>query len=97
MKAKLDQFESRLIQVEKLVKKLEEDYQVMESNKSFDLARQRSTPNTDKISYLQEVNEHMFQQNKRLRLFIEQCIDKGTVPEKATYYQALKPDDNGKC
>ncbi|MCZ0703777.1 putative RNase H-like nuclease (RuvC/YqgF family) [Natronobacillus azotifigens] len=51
----------------------------------------RQSPVLDsKIHHLTEVNEQMFQQNVRLREFIENCVTTHKVPTQAGYYDALK-------
>jgi len=48
-------------------------------------------PDTDRqTNYLKEVNEQMFQQNMRLREFIETCMEKQKIPDLNGYYEALK-------
>lgn len=46
-----------------------------------------------KLHYLTEVNEQMFQQNRRLRGYIEACIDNGEVPTHEAYYRVLREDE----
>ncbi|MBM4765223.1 hypothetical protein [Bacillus sp. B15-48] len=43
-----------------------------------------------KVRILTEVNEQMFQQNKRLRQFIEYCIEENVVPTQQEYLKALQ-------
>ncbi|WP_382396884.1 hypothetical protein [Lentibacillus salinarum] len=45
-----------------------------------------------KLHYLTEVNEQMFQQNLRLREYLEHCIYNGTVPTHGNYYHILRED-----
>lgn len=47
----------------------------------------------NKLNNLTEVNEQMFQQNLRLRQFIEECIEVRTIPTSTMYYDVLR-DDN---
>lgn len=46
-----------------------------------------------KLHYLKSVNDQMFNQNQRLRNYIEQLIREQKKPTQAGYYQALKGDD----
>ncbi|MFD2043538.1 hypothetical protein ACFSTA_04025 [Ornithinibacillus salinisoli] len=89
--------EKRLKQVE--VKNSTLYAQVKELRKELDITIEKvmglssmnhSSSSTDKLDYLQEVNEQMFQQNLRLRNLIEKCIEENVVPTHEKYYDALK-------
>ncbi|WP_138416298.1 V-type ATPase 116kDa subunit family protein [Aquibacillus sediminis] len=96
MEAKVARLEQRISQVEQDNKQLSRSLQGLQAEldlalkKTVESAQQTAAPELNKVNYLQEVNEQMFQQNVRLRELIEKCMDTNTVPTQDMYYQALK-------
>lgn len=95
--------EKRLMEMEKKIEKLKKaggllhnrvgelELRVAKCVENLSSSSIEQSPVLDsKVHYLTEVNEQMFQQNVRLRQFIENCITTHKVPTQAGYYDALK-------
>lgn len=75
------------------LKELRLEMDVTVKNAVESVKSNQSAPSGDKVNYLQEVNEQMFQQNVRLRELIEICIQEQVVPTQEEYYLALKEEN----
>ncbi|MUK88554.1 hypothetical protein GMD78_09145 [Ornithinibacillus sp. L9] len=98
--------DDKVVQLEKRVREMEKNNatfqaELKELKVELDLSIKKTleslTTNqgfagNEKINYLQEVNEQMFQQNLRLRNLIEKCIQNHIVPTQDQYYEALRED-----
>ncbi|WP_163970570.1 hypothetical protein [Oceanobacillus halotolerans] len=98
IESKIDVLEKRVAELERSNKSLYDQLRAMqldmeEMMQTNILTSQRSSASTSqKVEYLTEVNEEMFQQNVRLREFIEDCIEAEVVPTRQQYYDMLRQD-----
>ncbi|WP_018933163.1 hypothetical protein [Gracilibacillus lacisalsi] len=94
----MEKLEQRVVQLEKEHEHLKRAIRSLQAElditikKTLDSRQQQSAPDLTKMTYLQEVNEQMFQQNVRLRNLIEKCIERSSVPTQENYYKALRED-----
>jgi wobble nucleotide-excising tRNase len=96
IQSQLSGIEKKIEELEKVDKSLQEQLSLLleEISQITQSTRMNTTasPTSNKISYLTEVNEQMFQQTVRLRQLIEYCMEARAVPTHAQYLQALKGD-----
>ncbi len=98
--------EDRLITIEKRLNKLEKDREYMiqhirelqiavENVQQASLGAQQeyNHPGTAKLEYLTAANEQMFQQNQRLRHYIEECISGEKTLDQKSYLRALSGEN----
>lgn len=93
--------EEYLLRIEKLEhnenrmqEQIDQLHKMMEHLSSSNYEKEVSPPVYDqKLLYLTEINEEMFQQLIRLRNFIEECIEDNIVPSHQKYYLALKGEN----
>ncbi|RXJ02780.1 hypothetical protein DS745_05580 [Anaerobacillus alkaliphilus] len=99
--------EERIEKVETRLNKLEKDREYMvqhiqELQIAIEKLRQSPVSNPPdfnqpvhaKIEYLTAANEQMFQQNQRLRQYIEDCINGEKTLEQKGYLRALSGEDS---
>jgi predicted ribosome quality control (RQC) complex YloA/Tae2 family protein len=96
LQTQLSEIEKKIEDLEKADKSLQEQLTLLleEVSQITKAASMNTTasPTSNKLIYLTEVNEQMFQQIVRLRQLIEYCMEARSVPTHAQYLQALKGD-----
>jgi len=78
-----------------VIHQLKEDIQVAPNNQIAAEAEKMlgSSSLQQKVEYLTAANEHMFQQNHRLRQLIEEALEKKQPIARKDYYLALRGDE----
>ncbi|MBU8906377.1 hypothetical protein [Desertibacillus haloalkaliphilus] len=104
MERKVEQIEGYLNRLEKMIVDTKKDLESQIVNLTKEQQDSQKDPHPQKmeldsmrslqlkVDYLTAANEQMFQQNQRLREFIQESLESGEVPTKEGYVRALRGD-----